>query len=269
MFGHASTLRLGQYGILMNAALVIALVGAERQRRSWLGLGFSLAATKPNFSLLFFPILLVQKRWSALALTAIYCCFGSLVVWKMIHVDPIELTRQMLSQSSKTTEGDVGLLGIGISLGIPYRIAAPTLGLAGLLLACAVTWVCRSTPPLAIFASASVWGRLFFYHRQYDNVMLLFLLLALGFVAIRNQRVGTWVIFFLVGISLWCPFRLVDYTLPVRIILTSTWLVGLFTVLRHADKLAVPVFPPSADWLLSCGHPFTGSLQPALTDWKG
>lgn len=239
MFGHASTLRLGQYGILMNAALLLALAGEESGRWFRSGLGFTLAATKPNVSLLFFPLLLVRRRWLPLLTTAIYCGAASVVVWMLIDVDPLELTRQMLAQSSVTTDGDVGLLGIGVPLGVPYRILAPALGLTGVALALALSWWLRAAPPLATFACASVLGRVFFYHRQYDNVMLLMLLLGLGIIALRNRRTSSWILFGIVGLTLWAPLHLVDYTLPVRLLLIGTWLASLIPIVRHANLLSL------------------------------
>jgi hypothetical protein len=214
-----------------------------------------LATTKPNLSLFFFPLLFARQRWRALAATATYCALGSLVVWRLVGVDPVEMTRQMLSQSATTTGGDVGLLGMTVSLGVPYRMAVLSLALGGSLLALGVTWAYRLAPPLAIFAAASVLGRLFLYHRQYDNVMLLFLLVALGLVALRNGRLSTWIVFLVVGLSLWLPLRRMDYTLPVTIVLTSTWLVGLATVLCHCDRLAIPSLLSQND---SLTRPITG-----------
>ena len=89
-----------------------------------------------------------------------------------------------------------------------------------------LVWRQSTNDLLATFAIASVAGRLWTYHKNYDNVMLVFLLVALARTAWQRDRstVARWM-FWVVGISLWTPSSLAVH-LPFQIFAMVAWIVG-------------------------------------------
>jgi hypothetical protein len=83
-------------------------------------------------------------------------------------------------------------------------------------------------------------GRLWTYHRYYDDTILVFLLAAVGAAAIRGKsRVGA-VTFAVLGASLWLPQRLVadDVGLGITIWLPMilVWLAATGVLLAIAPR---------------------------------
>ena len=81
-----------------------------------------------------------------------------------------------------------------------FRFALRMLGLT-VIVSCA--WIIYRSPHvswLGIFAVASVASRLWTYHREYDNIVLVFLLAALGICAIQIRK--PIVLIFLIGLTL-------------------------------------------------------------------
>jgi hypothetical protein len=239
IFGNASTLRLGQYGIICNALLVGMLLAEERQKQVPTGLAFALSALKPNFSALYFVILVVRQRKIAIAIAALYTIIASLLVGYLVHVSPIEMTLQMLRQSSAVVEGGVGPVNVLLDYQFPVSAVSIVFGLSGLVAGLLLITHWRNTSTLTLFSIAAVIGRLAFYHRQYDNVMLLFPLVALGLQMFEKPdiwRTGSFLIF---ACSLWIPLRYVDYTHTVQVSLAIIWIFGLCNILASSPRTEV------------------------------
>jgi hypothetical protein len=105
MFGNASTLRLGQYGVICNALLVIMLLAEERRKQVPAGIAFALSSIKPNLSGLNVFILVVRQRKIAIAITAAYAIIASFFIGYLVRASPIEIILQMLTQSSAVIQG--------------------------------------------------------------------------------------------------------------------------------------------------------------------
>ena len=88
-----------------------------------------------------------------------------------------------------------------------------------------ILWPGRSLGPA--FAVAAVAGRLWTYHKNYDNVMLAFLLVPLAVFAIQRRAALVAVAGFLaMGLTLWIPARFAEGTV-FQIGQVVVWLLGL------------------------------------------
>lgn len=247
MFGNASTLRLGQYGMILNAFLFVSLWASTKQRRITSGLSMAIAAIKPNYSAFQIMLMPARRQWVALACVALLCASASVVPWLLTGVNPIELVQQMLHQSRYVSEGDTSLLRIA-RLIMPYSLAMPGLGLAGLTATLWLGWKYRDASPMVATSAAAVIGRLCLYHRQYDNVMLVFPLVSLGLIALAYRQPWTWMVFAMYGATLWAPIPYRAYQPPVIAALSLAWLAGLVMICRHAGQLPARTFifePPA------------------------
>ena len=78
---------------------------------------------------------------------------------------------------------------------------------AGMALAAA--WRLHRRDPLALFGVLAVVSRLFTYHRAYDDVLIVFLLIAFGARAFGIGNTTWWKAGWVVcGLTLWLPYTL-------------------------------------------------------------
>jgi hypothetical protein len=185
--GAATTLEVGQYGLVVMAFLAGAAWAGERDttgRQILMGLLVGIALVKITISIPFVvalvvSALVVRRRWIAVATMCTYCLIGSLIAWAVVSTNPLEMLMQLKAMGAYLAEG--GTLGIAhglASLGLsPDRINLISAAIV-MIPAVAIMWMLRDRPLLELFAIAAVAGRLWTYHRSYDDVMLIFLILA-------------------------------------------------------------------------------------------
>jgi hypothetical protein len=236
MFSNAGTLRLGQYGLILNAFLICSLWAFVKRQAALSGLAMAVAAIKPTYSMSQVVVMVFRRQWVSLMLLAAVCAAASVVPWALTGVGPVEMVQQMLGQSAHVSEGDTSLLRLARSV-IPYSSAVTILTAACVIGTSSLAWKYRNYSPLVATSAAAVTGRVFLYHRQYDNVMLVFPLLALGLLALAIRKPWAWVVFAVYGATLWAPLPYMAYRPPVIAALCTVWLAGLFMICRHAARL--------------------------------
>jgi hypothetical protein len=237
VFAHASTLRGGQYGILVNGLLLMLLIRRGRPPELAEGLALGLAAVKPQTAVLFFLIPLVRRRWVAFATASGFILGATTIICVWVRTGPITFVRQMFQQSAQWDDGDRGLIGLLLHFGVP-RTAVTLGGLGlGLVAAAVLLWRFRHHSVLTLAAIAAVVGRLWMYHRPYDNVMLIFLLVPLGLLAFARASRLAQLAFTLVGLSLWAPLRAAEQIPVVVFCNVAVWLFGLAVLLRQSKRL--------------------------------
>jgi hypothetical protein len=79
-----------------------------------------------------------------------------------------------------------------------------------------------------------VMARLWMYHRRYDDMMLVFLLLALAIAALEHEKKTSFIPFCLVGATLWLPLRESHHTPPVVLTKVAIWLGALGWLVTRA-----------------------------------
>lgn len=228
----STTLGLGQYGIVIVAMLMASLWLLQGNHRLWAGVALGLAATKPTISALFGLPFLAQRQWTAIGGLAIYLLIADTAIWLLTKTNPIEMTLQMLRAGAGQPYMQVGYgpMNLLMSAGLPQSVALPLTAATFGLTAAIVTWLWAKSPSLNQYAIAAVAGRLWTYHQLYDNLMLVFLLLALGDLALRTGSKLHWFGFVAVGISLWAPGRWCDFV-AFQNFQMLIWIAGLAVLL--------------------------------------
>ncbi|HVP31937.1 MAG TPA: glycosyltransferase 87 family protein [Myxococcota bacterium] len=173
------TVSAGQYGLVVNALVLAALGLAGRGRGIVAGLCLALALVKPQSAGLF-ALLFLVRGWLVPLLTAgVVLVAEAALALAWIRASPLRFANDLYALASGLWGEGYGplalLLGHG---GDPGRLV-PLLGAAGLGLALGLVVAWRRATLLVQLAIAAVIGRLWTYHHTYDNVMLVFLLLAL------------------------------------------------------------------------------------------
>jgi len=125
-----------------------------------------------------------------------------------------------------------GYSGINVltNFGINPLMATMLLAVLATAIIIGIFYLFKDNSLLFFFAIVSVMGRLWTYHLIYDNVMLIFLLLALINLTFNQSNKSNILILTLVLLSLSLPAKVTD--LPFAQIIQSTiWIVGFFYLL--------------------------------------
>jgi hypothetical protein len=256
VFGHYKTLQAGQYSILVNGLLIGVYWLVEKQKPVCAGILYGMAALKPQISALFALSFLVRRQWKALVASMAYIVVASLATWALTKTNPVEMLGQMQDLARRWSysiivsqdplpsrppveypQGYSCLLPVLMECGMSWSTATRLGAVVGLLAAGMLMWRWRNGPTLTLFAIAATIGRLWSYHRPYDDVMLIFLVVALGQLVLARRSLGAILAFSLVGISLWTPlfgWWYTPYPLPIALWQMSSWVLGL-TVLLTAQ----------------------------------
>jgi hypothetical protein len=91
-----------------------------------------------------------------------------------------------------------------------------------------IFYLFRNASLLTLFAASCVMARLCTYHRIYDDVMLVFLLLAFLKIVYQNPQIPKIVVFILLGLSLWLPSGFSSFMdSPWTIFQFMIWVIAL------------------------------------------
>ncbi len=232
---YGTTLEVGQVGILVVALLAGALWAEERKSSYLAGLLLGAAMLKPTLSGPFLIPFLVQKRFRTLATAGTYLIGSSLVIWAITKTNPLEMLSQMVSDSYRYMKDGYGPVNVLLAVGVAPQIVTGATALAVCLCATALMVARARRSLLVLFAIAGVAGRFWAYHKHYDNLILIFLLLMLGRVAFEDCRVMPRLFFVLVGLTLWSPGFFGNY-LPFQVLQSVLWIGGLAVVFIYSDK---------------------------------
>jgi Glycosyltransferase family 87 len=248
VFGNSKALQAGQYGVIINGLLIGSYWLTQQRKQVAGGILWGMSLLKPQISALFALGFLVKRQWRALALATAYVVLASLVTWVMTKTNPIEMLGQMYSLAqgwvdhpnpSVHQEIPIGcntFSSVLLGLHVDRKIATPLAALLGLFLAGVLMWVWRNGSTLALFAIAATVGRLWSYHRPYDDAMLIFLIVALGKLVLSHRSLGTVLAFSLVGLTVWAPAPNRFPPLPLQVAIMTSWLFGLAILLTWEPR---------------------------------
>jgi hypothetical protein len=228
------TFGVGQYGVVVLSALVASLCLDRKDRWGFAGLLLGVAMIKVTLAGPFIIPFLIKRRWKALLVMAVYIGIGSIILSFINKTNPIEMLQQMVrAAETYAFEGHnfmiylLGELEVGTG-GAIKMLACLVMGAAIIL-----SYLCRSSSMLTQFAIAALASRFWTYHRNYDNLILIFLMMALGVVALRDNNRLALASFFVMGLSLWPPARLTEIEV-YRIFQYAAWL-GCLSVLVYIE----------------------------------
>src|SRR6185369_2013276 len=125
-------------------------------------------------------ILVVRAEWRALFALGAFALASSAATYAIVRTSPVEMLYQLsLVGQYLATEGGLSLTRELTRVGVDRRLSTilPA-GVIGTALLGALWW-CRNQPQLLLAGLAAVAGRLWAYHRGYDDPMLVFALIAL------------------------------------------------------------------------------------------
>ena len=239
MSGFGRTLEAGNYGTIVMALLWGSLLLLDEDRPLAAGLCLGLACLKPTLGLPFLLVPLVRRAWwpAAGAAATVLAAFAG-IAWWVTGVDPV--SSLVASQSHVTVfVAEAGGFPAAVASAAPER-ALPHYVTAALVAGAGAgaLALCRGRSASTLYAVASVTALAWTYHRQYDYVVLSFVLTflavrALGAAAGRGgaARLGAVLVVFVVGAGLWLPGHVVG--LPALSALwMPLWLLAVAAIVR-------------------------------------
>lgn len=235
---HATTLRNGQYGILLNALLVLILWGLQANFGKISGLLYAISLVKPNITAMYFWVLVVRRRWRAIAAMTVYVAIATAVIWGITGRDPLYMVATIFAQSETFAKFGYSGTSLLAKMGFSPQGVLVGFGLLAMAIAILLFYQFRHYSLLSQFAIAAVIGRVSTYHLIYDNVMVIFLLLAVTNMALQTQKVSHQFVFAVVGISLWVPASWTDSD-AVQSLQFTIWIVALAYLLLHERKTLI------------------------------
>lgn len=224
--GHIRTLVIGQYGIIINALLILMFWLLQRDRNKLAGLVYGIALLKPNISALFFFILVLQRRYWAIITCLGYVGLGTLIIWRVTATNPVEMVMTVFRQSKSFADQGSSSVNFLVALGLNPDQAVLLLAPVAMAIVLLLFYQFRFSPLLTQFAIATVIGRVSTYHRNYDDLMVVFLLLALIDLGFRSPKLIHSLALALVAISLYLParFTVIELVANAQLII---WFCGL------------------------------------------
>ena len=234
--GSCTATEVGQVSIVVTALLAAALWCDRNQQQYASGVLVALALIKPTISVPFAVALLITGRHKAAVAATIYGAVATAVTWVVTGASPLHMLQQMAASASNYVDaGTVGVTDMLAAFGI---VSSAQVALTPVIVgipAAAVMVMSRHSLTLA-FAVAAVWGRLWTYHKSYDDVMLVLLLLPLGVVAFSTRSRVALVSFAAIGALAWIPGRLL--ALPeIQMLQLLVWPVALIALIFTAREI--------------------------------
>jgi hypothetical protein len=224
--------------IIVTALLAGALVTDRTGHPYLCGILVALSLIKPTISAPFALALLVAGRYRSAVAAAAYGAVATATTWFITSTSPLEMLREMAHTAAAFIhDGTLGLVDVAAALGaspamvvwLPLLIALPGLAMMARV---------RPSLPMA-FAVAAIWARLWTYHKSYDDVMLAFVMIPLGVMAVSatpSRRAIA--MFFAMGALAWIPGRALGFP-EVQALQLMVWplaLVVLMALQRHAPS---------------------------------
>ncbi len=256
MYGTAATLRLGQMGLLLLPLLLVGCIvlatQARSPRRDLVGAALlTIALVKPTIAPPFMWVAFFRGGWRATALIVGAYVALTLVAASFQEASLLGLVRGWLAQRDQIdfarTQGNLyawlALVGWDRHLAEASLVVLAILGVW--------TWRHRNADPWKLLAVAAITARVWAYHHHYDDVLLLFPLIALlrdinaAGAAGREDRPAFGALVLVWGIGI-LPASLFDVGVPGRDLLqglkTVAWLGTLaLLVSRTGRPVAAPV----------------------------
>lgn len=229
-----TTLEIGQYGILVLALLTGSLQLEEAGSPIAAGLLAGIACLKPNIAAPFLLYFLVRRRWRALAAAMAYLSVASLWIWIAIHTNPLETLQQMMHGSESFVQTGYGPVAAALALGMKAQFATPLIAVFVVAISLPIIMQYRRRPALQLFAVVGVVARFWSYHKAYDNLSIVFLLVALSKLGWERPTRVTVVSLAAVGASLWLPARVTDL-FCFQIVQCLVWIAGVGVMLAYGE----------------------------------
>ncbi|MBS7538176.1 glycosyltransferase family 87 protein [Ancylobacter lacus] len=175
-----ATFRAGQYGLILLALMLGSTLLLSRGRACQAGFLMGIALFKPTYAATMSVVFLRERRYAGLAVAGLVVAASLAGVCLWSGHGPLALVAATYPVGGMRFTGQgYSLVSLLAATGIPPQFASLLCAGAGLTgLFAALRFLDAPRDPLAVLALAGLAARISFYHRGYDDVLLIFLALA-------------------------------------------------------------------------------------------
>lgn len=231
---------VGQYTLIVLALLTGSLWAAERGRHALAGFCLVAALAKPTIAAPFVLVFLAQRYWRTLLWALPFGLLSSSITYLVVRTSPLEMLSQLsLVGNYLAGAGSVSLTRVLIAAGVPAAKSTPLVAGTMVVLLIAGLWHLRGQPVLTLAGLAAIAGRLWAYHRPYDDPMLVFPLIALIILTVRLQRRDVGIVTVSFGATLLAPGRFLQAEL-MELVLVGIWIAGAVCLVAFKQPVALP-----------------------------
>jgi len=223
-----TTLGNGQWGLILASLLIVCINSLNSNKRWIAGLSFGLTALKPTCIFAFIGVFLKKDNFGALCLAGGATLSAGILVAAYVESDIVSMLSQMMRQTSRWEDASYSLPDLLSSFGAPRGIALASCLVFGV--ASGAFFLSISNNIVYQLAVGATISRLLSYHQLYDNMLLLFLLLAIAVLSIKRPHVLYTAMSLLLWMSLALPGRITEIAL-VQNIQLLIWFSSLSVVI--------------------------------------
>ncbi len=224
-----TTLGNGQWGIILCALLAITSLTLRRGATTFPALIYATSLLKPTFGFTHAAVFLRGNSWRALLLAGLFTASSWLAVSWHVGIDPLGMLRQMLEQTARWNDVSYSIPDTLAAIGIPRNVAMLGCLVTGVVAAACILGV-RPRGHLYELAVCATLARVFAYHQLYDNVLMVFLVIAIARLTLQRARTD-------------------DFAM-LSALLVSVWIPGRFTSLFAIQSFQIVVWLYALGWLM-------------------
>jgi len=223
----------GQNTIVYTAILLGSLALSKGSRPIAAGLLLGVAMSKISLALPFLLVFIFRGNWKIVLACIAFMLASTLAVALWVSSSPLEMIHLWIHRAEQHLGQGYDFSSLLICAGANFQIATRVAEALVLSAALTVFVFARNLPLLTLFGLAAGFGRLWTYHRLYDNFLLAILLIALAEVAFQTRRVSTFLTLAMFGLSLWVFTRSMDVP-TVHIAHVLIWIAAMAVLCRDA-----------------------------------
>jgi hypothetical protein len=220
-----TTLGNGQWGIILCTLLALTTFLLRRSACAFPALLYAISLLKPTFGFTHAAVFLKKNNWKCFIFAGLFTAFSWMATSWHLGINPTRMLSQMLEQTTRWADVSYSIPDALPLVGIPRSAAMLGCMVAGLS---GAAWLLRidHRDPIYELAVCTTLARVFAYHQLYDNVMLVFLVMAHARHVLSSTRLSDFAILSLLLFSVWIPGRFTD--LPtVQVLQIVVWLSSL------------------------------------------
>lgn len=243
--GNCSAIALGQFSILCAGLLAGQILSMQSNLQILAGACWAFSMIKPQIALPFALLFLLERQWRGVLAGGLVLAALSAGAFGWTGVSPLDFFAAGPASEKLRFVRDSGFSGtLWIEwLDLPPRAATGiALGVLGL---CGITLLLRDwrggIPMVNAAGVCAMLGFVLFYHRQYDNQILVPLMLAMAAVALQEKTILAIAFAALLGLSLYLPAGMVagSEALSVLSFLAPVAGAGFLVVRRSSARATI------------------------------
>jgi|GEM_PF-2057094 len=235
-----TNLWVGQLAVILSSTLLLALrFYGNGFIVPGLLIGFSLI--KPTLTAYFLPAVLIYGGLNVTLVATAYVAVATVDVLVRTQTSLLKWMSLVMESGEQLSDSGYSLLNYLMPtlnfLGFSEKSSLVIVFLLVSAISIALMFLYRRSSLMLLFAIAAVAGRLATYHRAYDNFIIIFLLIPLGYLAFKHSEKIFWLGFTLIVLSLWGPVKL-NANEVYNAFQILAWIIGLVILLASHQKLA-------------------------------